>query len=55
MERAANRLPFWEFLKISVAKRNEDLARDLEELIESPDYNPSDWREKFIAWEKSRG
>ena len=55
MERAANRLPFWEFLKISVVKRNEDLAKDLEKLIESPDYNPSDWRKKFIAWEKSRG
>ena len=55
MERAANRLPFWEFLKINVATRNEDLARDLEELIKSPDYNPSDWRKKFIAWEKSRG
>ena len=55
MERAANRLPLWEFLGIDVAIRNADLARDLDDLIESPEYHPSDWRERFIAWEKGRG
>ena len=54
MERVANRLPQWKFLRISGATRNEDLARDLDKLTESPDYQLSDWAIKFIEWEKSK-
>ena len=53
MERVANRLPLWKFLRISGTTRNEDLARDLDKLTESPDYQLSDWAIKFIEWEKS--
>jgi len=48
MERVANRLPQWEFLRIGGATRNEDLAKDLGKLMESPDYQLSDWAVKFI-------
>ena len=53
MERVANRLSLWKFLRNSGATRNEDLARDLDKLTESPDYQLSDWAIKFIEWEKS--
>jgi len=55
MEMAVNRQPLWDFLGLDTKTRNSDWATDLDAFKSSPNYSPSDWREKFIAWEKSRG
>ena len=55
MEMAVNRQPLWDFLGLDTRTRNSDWATDLDAFKSSPNYSPSDWREKFIAWEKSRG
>ena len=55
MEMAANRGPLWDFLGLDTKIRNSEWAKELDAFKSSPNYSPSDWKEKFIAWEKSRG
>ena len=54
MEMAANRQPLWDFLGLDTKTRNSDWATDLDAFKSSPNYSPSDWREKFIAWVESK-
>tara|TARA_B100001093_G_scaffold442753_1_gene444679 strand:- start:345 stop:542 length:198 start_codon:yes stop_codon:yes gene_type:complete len=55
MEMAANRQPLWDFLDLDTKIRKSEWAKELDALESSPNHSPSDWKEKFIAWEKSRG
>ena len=54
MEMALNRQPLWDFLDLNIRTRNSDWATDLNAFKSSPNYSPSDWREKFIAWVESK-
>ena len=54
MEMAVNRQPLWDYLGLDTRTRNADWATDLDAFKSSPNYSPSDWREKFIAWVESK-
>lgn len=54
MEMALNRQPLWDFLGLDTRTRNSDWATNLDAFKSSPNYSPSDWREKFIAWVESK-
>ena len=54
MEMALNRQPLWDFLGLDTRTRNSDWATDLDAFKSSPNYSPSDWREKFIAWVENK-
>ena len=54
MEMALNRQPLWDFLDLDIRTRNSDWATDLNAFKSSPNYSPSDWREKFITWVQNK-
>ena len=54
MEMAVNRQPLWDFLGLDIRTRNSDWATDLDAFKSSPNYSPSDWREKFITWVQNK-
>ena len=53
MKMAVNRHPLWDFLALDSETRNSDWATDLDTFKSSLNYRPLDWKEKFIAQEKS--